>query len=490
MMSILEKMNQLKGIMRKGLRKSFNRLGLALSLLVSMVWCTPAYAISIKEEKELSQEFMRYVHRYYDLVEDPLINAYVNDVGQKILAKIPTQPFDYRFFVIKENVYNAFAIPAGYIFINSGMLLAMEHEDELAGILAHEISHVVCRHISQRIERSKKLDLATMAGVVAGVFLGVAGGSAEAAQALTLGSMAAGQTLALAYSREDESQADQFGLAYLEEAGYSAEGLLIILKKIRSRQWFGTSQIPTYMMTHPAVEDRIAHIDAWLSTRQTADPQHHLTAGPSKQLQRVQYRLRALYAEPNGAAQFFEAILKKAPSDADAAHAYGLLLARMGKRQEAFDYLQTALAVNPLDPTLLSDLGKVHFSDGNTKEALKILQGAASLPGRNSEGLFYLGRTYMELGDFNNAVDIFENLLEANSGYTAAYLALGQTYGKLARIPEAHYFLGIYHYELGDDRTAHYHLSRAQQGLNDPKKIEKTRRLLEAIGKLPAEQTQ
>ena len=96
----------------------------------------------------------------------------------------------------------------------------------------------------------------------------------------------------------------------------------------------------------------------------------------------------------------------------------------------------------------------------------------------------------MELGDFNNAVDIFENLLEANSGYTAAYLALGQTYGKLARIPEAHYFLGIYHYELGDDRTAQYHLSRAQQGLNDPKKIEKTRRLLEAIGKLPAEQTQ
>ena len=461
----------------------------SILLILSLAWCVPARAISLKEEKELSQEFMRYVNRYYEMVDDPLITAYVNKIGQKILAELPPQPFEYRFFVINENVYNAFAIPAGHIFINSGMLLAMDDEDELAGILAHEISHVVCRHISQRIDRSKKIDLATMAGVVAGIFLGVAGGSAEAAQALTLGSMAASQTLQLAYSRDDERQADQFGLDYLEQAGYSAEGLLVILKKIRSRQWFDTNQIPTYMMTHPAVDERIVYIDSWLSSHADADRKNADRNNPPKPFVRMQNRLRALYGDPKSAANFFESGLKKDPTDPALAHGYGLLLARMGKRKEAFPYLQDALTRDALDPVVLGDLGRLHFLDGNMKDALKILQGAASLPGVNAEGLYYLGRTYMELGDFRSAADTFENLIEKHEAFTQAFLALGETYGKLARIPDAHYFLGIYHFKKGDDRTAYYHLLRAQKSLKDPKRLEETRRILKAIGKLPPEET-
>jgi predicted Zn-dependent protease len=455
----------------------------AILLALLLFWCAPAQAISIKEERELSQEFMRYVNRYYEMVEDPVIIAYVNAVGKKILAKLPVQPFEYRFFVIKENVYNAFAIPAGHIFINSGLLLAMDDEDELAGILAHEISHVVCRHISQRIDRSKKIDLATLAGVVAGVFLGVAGGSPEAAQALTLGSMAANQTLQLSYSRDDERQADQFGLDYLEQAGYSAEGLLVILKKIRGRQWFGTDQIPTYMMTHPAVEERIAYIDAWLSSRSEQGRKNLRGGNHPEPFVRMQNRLRALYGDPKSAADFFESGLKKNPTDPELSHGYGLLLARRGNRREAVDYLQQALTRDAMDPVVLSDLGRLQFLGGNMKDALKILQGAASLPGINPEGLYYLGRTYMELGDLEAAADTFEDLIEKDETYAASYLALGETYGKLDRIPEAHYFLGLYHYRKGDDRTAHYHLMRAEKGLKDPKRLEEVRRILKESGK-------
>lgn len=462
----------------------------SLLLAVLLIWSAPAQAISIKEEKELSEEFMRYVNRYYAMVEDPLISDYVTEIGQKILAELPPQPFEYRFFVIDENVYNAFAIPAGHIFINSGLLLAMESEDELAGILTHEISHVVCRHISQRIDRSKKIDLATMAGVVAGIFLGVAGGSAEAAQALTLGSMAASQTLQLAYSRDDERQADQYGLGYLERAGYSAEGLLVILKKIRNRQWFGTNQIPTYMMTHPAVEERIAYIDAWLSTRTSSGENAVGESSPSTSFRRIQNRLRALYADPRSAARYFEAGLEKDPANPELAHGYGLLLARLGKRRDAISYLQKALTQDALDPVVLGDLGRLYFLSGNMQDALKILRGAASLPGTNAESLYYLGRTYMEMGDFRTAADTFENVIDEHRSFTQTYLALGETYGKLGRIPEAHYFLGLYHFRKGDDRTAHYHLMRARKGLNDPKRLEDIRRLLKMIGKLPPEETE
>ena len=111
----------------------------------------------------------------------------MNKIGNRILSVLPQQPFNYHFYVIKEDVYNAFATPAGHIFVYTGLLDAMDEEEELAGILGHEIAHVYCRHISQKIERSKKIGIATLAGIAAGILLGV-GGAGEAANAVTMGS--------------------------------------------------------------------------------------------------------------------------------------------------------------------------------------------------------------------------------------------------------------------------------------------------------------
>lgn len=455
--------------------KRFSTLLVALTCLLT--WQSPCQAITLKEEKELSREFMKVVHRYYDLIDDPIITAYVNQIGQKILQTMPQQPFAYKFHVIKEGVYNAFAIPAGYIFINSGLLLAMESEDELAGIFAHEISHVTSRHISQRIERSKKIDLASMAGLVAGIFLGTAVGSPEAAQALTYGSLAAGQTLTLAYSREDEAQADHVGLAYLNKAGYSAEGLLIILKKIRSKQWFGSNQIPTYVTTHPAVEERIAAIDSWMSTHTSDSRQVH----SSKDLTRVQIRLRALYEDPDATIQLFETGLKSDPANADYVYGLGLCYTRKKRYKEAVTYLQEALTHNALDPVILSDLGKVYFLEGRPKDALPLLEGATSLNGLNIEGLFYLGRTYMTLGDYASAVDSLEKVLQKHESYTQAYYYLGEAYGKLDQSAEMHYYLGFYHYYRGDARTAHYHLIRAQREIKNPTKQQRIKQVLDSL---------
>ncbi|MGD9277375.1 MAG: M48 family metalloprotease, partial [Desulfobacterales bacterium] len=158
----------------------------------------------------MSREVMKVIMKHYELINDPLIANYINQMGQKIVSALPPQPFNYHFYVIKNDEYNAFATPAGHVFINSGLLEAMENEEELAGILSHEIAHVVCRHISQKIERAQKIGIATLAGVAAGILLGV-GGSMAAANALTIGSTAAGQSLELSYSREDEFQADQIG---------------------------------------------------------------------------------------------------------------------------------------------------------------------------------------------------------------------------------------------------------------------------------------
>ncbi|MBR9979673.1 MAG: M48 family metalloprotease [Desulfatitalea sp.] len=462
-------------------------LSILLGILCLLVWSLPAAAMSIREENQLADEFIRIVKRHYEVIDDPQIVGTIDAVGRRLLAGLAPQPFSYNFHVIKEDVFNAFAMPAGFIFINSGLLLAMETEDELAGILAHEIGHVVARHISQRIARSKKIDLATMAGVVAGIFLGAASGSAGAAQALAIGSAAAGQTVALSFSREDESEADQLGLQYMTRAGYTPEGLLDVLKKIRARQWFGSQQIPTYMMTHPAVEDRIAHIDTWMAIQGDGLTQTQDALRKTDNFRRMQYRLRALYNDPRAATEYFKAALERNPSDRYLMHAYGLLLGRTGNRAGGLEQLQKALALDAMDPVVLGDLGKLYFLEGRLEEAQNILRSAVSLPNANPESWFYLGRTHTAQGNFPAAVTALETLLKRQEDYAPAYYFLGEAYGKWDRQPEAHYYLGLHHFSRAEDRTAHFHLTRAKSAIQDPAKIEVIDRKLELIGKLPKE---
>ena len=213
-------------------------IAIVIIAVIAMVSLVPPMVrgITIKEEEDLSRQMMTAIYKAYDVIDDPLVVNYVNDIGKRILATVPPQPFRYHFHVIKEEVYNAFATPAGHIFVYTGLIDAMDEEEELAGILGHEIAHVYCRHISQKIERQKKMGWASLAGIAAGVLLGV-GGAGEAAQAVTMGSQAATQSVELAYGREDEMQADLLGIQFITQAGYNPSGLLKILKKIRGKTW-------------------------------------------------------------------------------------------------------------------------------------------------------------------------------------------------------------------------------------------------------------
>jgi Zn-dependent protease with chaperone function len=115
-------------------------------LIFGIIVPEAAWGITIKEEEELSRQFMKVVLSRYELIQDPVVIDYMREIGRQIVSALPPQLFKYHFYIVKEDVYNAFATPAGHIYINSGLFAAMENEEELAGILAHEISHVAARH--------------------------------------------------------------------------------------------------------------------------------------------------------------------------------------------------------------------------------------------------------------------------------------------------------------------------------------------------------
>ncbi len=437
---------------------------IAALLLLSQISPPGAISMTVGEEEKLSRDILSQIYRHYEVIDDPVIAEYVNTVGNRIVAVLKDPLFDYKFHVINAASYNAFAIPAGYIFINSGLLAAMDDEEELAGILAHEIAHVNARHISQKIERSKKVGWATMAGMAAGILLGVAGGG-EASQAVTMGSQAAGQADQLAYSRENEMQADQLGLIYLTDAGYSGEGLLKILTKMRSQQWYDTKQVPTYLRTHPAVDERITYLDTQLAgALKTAKARPPLS---SDDFMRARTYLITLYGDENLVLRSLHGEVTKHPQDPLAHYRYGLILARVGRRDEALDHMRTALEQRAFDPYILRDIGRVYYLDGQFEQSLKMLKTARNMIPDDADCGLYLGQVYMDLGLFDEASPVLRQVVDKHPLYTKAYYVLGQSLGKQGNLADAHFYLGVYNIHKRDYKTAVAQFQRALTHVKD-----------------------
>jgi predicted Zn-dependent protease len=467
----------IKTVMRAGMLAFF--VWAFLCHTIAFAWDSPFRAhLTNKEEREMGKKFKFYTTRSLPLVDDPYILDYVRKVGHYIVNQVSNPPFEFHFYVVNEQVYNAFAGPGGYIFIYTGLIAAMESEEELAGILGHEVAHVTSRHIKRRIEAAKKINVATMAGVLAGVFLG--GGAAAGAISST--SLAAGQSLSLKYSRDNEIEADQVGLKYLNKAGYGGEGLLNVLGTIRKKQWFGSKDLPSYLSTHPATEDRMMYLDSWIQANPDWTPDYSPPDfGDFKQ---VRTRIIALYGDTDVAHNTFDAALKANQSDVLAYYGKGLVLGREGEHKKALDYLKKAMHFRPLDADILRDLGKTYFEMGNYDKALKTLKGALAFNARDPEGSFLLGRTQLMTNDLHGALETFKSLLNQYPGYTAGLYYLGETYGKLGNMSEAHYNLGMYYRRKGSAKNARFHLQRALElSSQDPARQQTIREALKGVPK-------
>ena len=132
--------------------------------------------ISVKDEIEMGKQFDNTIRTQMAFVDDPEIVAYVKGVVDRVSTTLPPQPWQIKSSVVAHGAMNAFAIPGGYIYIFTGLILGVENEDELAAVIGHELAHVTERHIAKRIQQMKAISIAPMAGMVAGALLGSGGG--------------------------------------------------------------------------------------------------------------------------------------------------------------------------------------------------------------------------------------------------------------------------------------------------------------------------
>lgn len=245
-------------------------------------------SLSVEDEKRMTAEILPQMRKDYPPVKDPKLQAYISELGQEIVYanNLHQRPYTYSFTVVGVPYVNAFALPAGTIFVTAPLIDMADSEAELVGVIGHEIGHVTARHAAERIDRAEREKNKTIFSGLGGGILGSAVGfglgkilcppkdNACLAKATGLGAIAgAGAGLLIrkyafmAHSREDEMEADRIGFRTAVKAGYSKEHvglfyekLLEMEKKYKKNNMPVLASIADAMSTHPPSEERVAQM--------------------------------------------------------------------------------------------------------------------------------------------------------------------------------------------------------------------------------------
>jgi predicted Zn-dependent protease len=413
--------------------------------------------LTAEKEKQIGQEFLLEIQQQVPLIEDPFLTSYLNHLGQKLEAQMGPQPFHYKFFLVNDPTMNAFAVPGGYIFIHTGMIRMAEREGELAGVIAHEISHVYCRHMAKMMEKSRVVTVATLIGALASVFLGGA-----LAQPLLMGAMGAGESAMLKYSRDHEAEADATGFKWMIKAGYNPRDMVSMFSKMNKQRWYEGGKVPIYLRTHPYTDDRIVELSHQLASHRNELP----TGRDNPDFQYFTIKLDSICGNPN---QLLRRMTQEAIRDPkNAAFPYGkaLALAKLEKHEEALAAFQQASQVAPDNPVINRDLAIFYFHMNRYAESQQILQRLSQRYPQDDVVLYYLGRVCQERKQTDQALPLFEKVHKLNPAFSEVYYNLGILYGEKGQLGLAHYYLGFHSLKSKALPTALFHFQKALKNLS------------------------
>ena len=254
----------------------------ALLLALGIAGCAKP---TIQDEEEIGRQQATQVRQQLLVLHDDVITNYVDEIGQRLVHASGPQPFEYTFTVVQDDTLNAFAGFGGQIYVHTGMITRTRNVSELAGVIGHEIGHVVKRHMADNYQKAQNAGLLKNAAVIGAIFGGVNPGAVDLLGDLAL--MGALNT----FSRENESEADEFAVDLLPRAGYDPTGIATMFEVLAGSEH---RRPPKFFSSHPTSPERVAATRELIASRKLPED---LRRDDNGRLEIIQARIRLLTGE-------------------------------------------------------------------------------------------------------------------------------------------------------------------------------------------------
>ncbi len=335
-----------------------------------------ALALSPLDEKRIADQIMRDVMSSDEVVSDPEINDYIQNLGVKLAGNSPDKLQHFDFFVVKDNTINAFAMPGGVVGVHTGLILAASNEAELASVLGHEIGHVVQHHMARMLAQQKNDSIISLASMALSIL--AARANTQLATAAMTTSTASSIQKQLDYSRENEREADRVGIQILENSGYDTNAMASFFETLQKGTRFSEGAAPSFLRTHPLTSERIADVKDRISKSANF---HMVVYAPD--FDYVRAKLISGMGTPRQAIDVFQNSLQEKKYYNEAAQHYGLALALMRNREwegvnKQLAWLRSNANWHPMFATLAANL---EVAKDNPQQAAKqYLAGLATFP--------------------------------------------------------------------------------------------------------------
>lgn len=412
-------------------------------------------------ERQIGEQSMLQIRASGRYLDDPELIGYLNRLGQRLVANSSEPGQSFEFFLLDDPAVNAFALPGGFIGVNTGLFLLAQSESELASVLSHEISHVTQHHLARMVAGQKYDSIAAMATVAVAIL--AARNNPEAAQAGIIGAQGGLIQRQLDFTREHEKEADRIGLDILQRSDFDPHAMPSFFERLQKATQLVEGNAPSYLRTHPLTTERVADVGnrvQQIPFRLVAD---------SLDFQLMRARLLASQKSPQDAIDYFQSALGEKKFGNPLAHRYGLVLALLRAHQDsrAAQEFATLYRAAPPNATLTTLAGAIKEATGKDQETLDFYrESLGRYPNHQALLLDYV-RLLLRRHHYAEALKLLDKEVVRDGNNAKLYELQARAYTALGRHQEAHHVLAYFQILHGNLRGAIEQLELAKLSGND-----------------------
>lgn len=423
----------------------------------------------IAKEKKIGEQFKQQLDAANKILEDPLVDFYVNDMLAVLLQGLDENYRSYEVKVINDLAINAFAVPGGFIGVNLGLILEAKNESQLAGVLAHEIAHIELGHIVQLLEKRDEIGQSVWASFLLALLVSQSDSvenKNEAVEAIVFGGTAGAQQALINFTRENEYEADRKGLEILKDSDYSTKGMAEFFSILEGKVGLNDFESIEYLRTHPISTNRIA---------EALDYSKKLEK--NKKRKESDYEYLKIYINHLIGYNYQAKSLDKTILDYE--RALGLLIDN--KHHNAMQELKNLYSNDKENIWVLMSLVMTYMNLNMTDTALETVDEALNIYVDHEVLINIKLKLLMQKGNYDQALIVAKKALSKSRNDHKIRFQLVKIYEKLGFINESREAEGDYLYEKGNLVRAKYIYkalaNELKNGLRKERVIEKIKKI-------------